>query len=143
MKSGTLSTLLQACSSFLFPKRRRINITETHITHALRETLSRTPTSDEVDLFLNHLLNNTNDWVEDMAQNFIEDISEVASTPDVHCSQVDEDDQESNPFFSPAVFSSCPSNCPFKDRDDAKMEAEHTEELGDEDHFDFNGIIPR
>lgn len=143
MKSGTLSTLLQACSSFLFPKRRRINITETHITHALRETLSRTPTNDEVDLFLNHLLNNTNDWVEDMAQNFIEDISEIASTHDVHCNQVDEDDQESNPFFSPAVFSSCPSNCPFKDANDAKMEAEHAEEHEDEDRFDFNGIIPR
>ncbi len=143
MKHGMLSTLRQTCSSFLFSRRRHINITENRVTHALRKTLGRTPTNDEVDLFLNHLLDNTNDWVDDMAQNFIEDISEVAYTPDVKCGQVDKDDQESSHFFSPAVFSSCPSNCPFKVADDAKVEEEHVDELGDQDRFDFGGIIPQ
>ncbi|MCL5318650.1 MAG: hypothetical protein M1503_10400 [Thaumarchaeota archaeon] len=105
--------------------------------------MGRTPTSEEVDLFLNHMLDNANDWVDDMAQNFIEDLSEVALTSDGRRNEASEADQELNPFFSPAVFSSCPSNCPFKVTGDVKMESEHSEERGDEDHFDFSGIIPR
>ncbi len=142
-----LSRLLQACSSSLLSRQRRINITEERATHALREILGRPPTNDEVNLFLNHLLDNTNDWVNDMAQNFIEDMCEVAPTTNDRCSQVDEDEAEdevgANPFFSPAVFSSCPSNCPFKVTDDIKMDAERLEKLGDEDRFHFGGIIPR
>jgi hypothetical protein len=142
MNCGILSTLVHACLSRL-SSRRRINITETRITHALHETLGRPPTSDEVDLFLNHLLENTGDWVNDMAQNFIEDVSEVASVPYSTCSHVNEPDQGLDHFFSPAAFSPCPSNCPFKTADDVQTSAERLDDIDDKDRSDFGGIIPR